>query len=89
MPITIKQFHLIKERKVREDRDLLGFMEMNQVYTTNDIQKFLLINHTATLQRLKKLKKLGYLKLENRKIYYWIKIKDMEIENDIKGWTFY
>jgi len=90
MPIELNKFYKIKERKIRKDRDLLRFMNTTQQYTTNDIQKFLEINHTATLQRLKKLEKLGFLVLHiNRRIYNWEKIKDIQDEDMIAGYKFY
>jgi len=90
MPIELNKFYKIKQRKIRKDKDLLGFMNTTQQYTTNDIQKFLEINHTATLQRLKKLEKLGFLTLHiNRRVYNWEKIKDMADEDIIAGYKFY
>ena len=89
MPIPIKQYDLIKERKIKSDRELLDFMEMDREYTTNDVQRFLEINHTATLQRLKKLRRLEFIKLINKKIYFWSKIKDMPEKDDTRGYKFY
>ena len=91
MPINIKEFNNIKERKIKTDSDLLEFLDFNETYITNDIQKFLEINHTATLQRLKKLNRQGYLKLivTPKKNYCWEKIKDIEKKEDWTGYAFY
>jgi len=89
MPIDIKQFNEIKERQVKDDRDLLDFMKKDEWYTTNDVQKFLKINHTATLQRLKKLNERSYIELKIDKIYKWLKVKDMEEKEIIGGYKFY
>ena len=91
MPINIKEFNNIKERKIKTDSDLLEFLDFNEIYVTNDIQKFLEINHTATLQRLKKLNRQGYLKLivTPKKNYCWEKIKDIEEKEDWTGYAFY
>lgn len=91
MPITVKEFNNIKERKIKSDSNLLGFMDFDENYTTNDIQKFLNINHTATLQRLKKLNRQGYLKLvvTPKRNYRWKKIKDIEEKESLTGWQFY
>lgn len=88
MPIDIKEYKKIKERKVKDDSVLLDFMEMEKWYTTNDIQKFLNINHTATLQRLKKLSKRGYIELGVHKIYRWKKIKSLEEVEIMDGYKF-
>lgn len=91
MPITVKEFNNIKERKIKSDSDLLGFMDLDEHYTTNDIQKFLEINHTATLQRLKKLNRQGYLELvvTPKRNYHWKKIKDIEEKEDVTGYMFF
>ena len=91
MPIPIKEFNSIKERKSISDSELLNFMNFEENYITNDIQKFLNINHTATLQRLKKLNRLGYLKLviTPKRNYCWQKIKDIEEKEDLRGWYLY
>ena len=91
MPITVKEFNNIKERKIKSDSNLLGFMDFEENYTTNDIQKFLEINHTATLQRLKKLNRQGYLELvvTPKRNYRWKKIKDIEEKEDVTGYMFY
>ena len=89
MTKDLKEYFNIKERESKNDRQLLGFMKPETIYTTSDIQKFLKINHTATLQRLKKLSKLGYIKLINERIYKWIKLKDIEIKDDYRGQYFY
>jgi len=91
LPITVKEFNNIKERKIKSDSDLLGFMDFEESYITNDIQKFLEINHTATLQRLKKLNRQGYLELvvTPKRNYRWKKIKDIEEKEDITGYMFY
>jgi len=88
MPIGIKEYKKIKEREVKDDSVLLDFMEMKTWYTTNDIQKFLNINHTATLQRLKKLSKRGYIELGVYKIYRWKKIKSLEEVEIMDGYKF-
>ena len=91
MPITVKEFNNIKERKIKSDSNLLGFMDFEENYNTNDIQKFLEINHTATLQRLKKLNRQGYLELvvTPKRNYRWKKIKDIEEKEDVTGYMFY
>jgi len=91
LPITVKEFNNIKERKIKSDSNLLGFMDFEENYTTNDIQKFLEINHTATLQRLKKLNRQGYLELvvTPKRNYRWKKIKDIKEKEDITGYMFY
>ena len=91
MPITVKEFNNIKERKIKSDSDLLGFMDLEESYNTNDIQKFLEINHTATLQRLKKLNRQGYLELvvTPKRNYLWKKIKDIKEKEDMTGYMFY
>ena len=90
MPIDIRGYRSIKEKVVRSDNDLLRFMHPMILYTTNDIQKFLEINHTATLQRLKKLSKAGYITLyNNNRIYQWEKVKNMKEKDILKGYGFY
>jgi len=90
MPIELSKFFKIKECKIKKDKDMLRFMHEGQSYTTNEMQKFLEINHTATLQRLKKLANQGFLKLHiNKRIYNWEKIKDMKEEEIISGYKFY
>ena len=90
MPIELNKFFKIKENKIKKDKDMLKFMHIGKRYTTNDIQKFLEINHTATLQRLKKLVRQGFLKLHvHRRIYNWEKIKDIEEEEITGGYKFY
>jgi len=90
MPIELKDYRDIKEKVVRTDKELLKFMQSMILYTTNDIQEFLEINHTATLQRLKKLVPGGYIKLyTNNRIYQWEKIKDMEDKEIYRGYGFY
>lgn len=90
MPIELNKFYKIKETKIKKDKDMLKFMHTGKRYTTNDIQKFLEINHTATLQRLKKLVRQGFLKLHvHRRIYNWEKIKDIEEEEITGGYKFY
>ena len=89
MTKSLKEFSNIKERNTRNDTQLLEYMRTDVIYTTSDIQKFLEINHTATLQRLKKLSKLGYIKLINERIYKWVKLKDMVEKEDYKGWMLY
>lgn len=87
MPIDIKKFSNIKEKITKSDRELLRFLKEGQTYTTNDVQKYLDINHTATLGRLKRLKKDGYLEVSmNRRVYYWKKIGDMPEEQITEGW---
>lgn len=89
MTKTLKEFLDIQERKIKTDKELLSFMDQDTIYTTNDIQKYLDINHTATLGRLKKLNKQGYVKLINERIYKWKKLKDFEEEESVKGYKFY
>lgn len=88
MTKSLREFSNIKERRTKNDKQLLGFMKPDTIYTTSNIQKFLEINHTATLQRLKKLSRLGYIRLINERIYKWIKLKDIEEKEDYSGWTF-
>ena len=89
MTKSLKEFSEIQERKIKTDKELLSFMKPKAIYTTNDIQKYLDINHTATLGRLKKLNKQGYVELINERIYKWKKLKDfIEIES-VKGYKFY
>ena len=89
MTKSLKEFSEIQERKIKSDDELLGFMKPDVIYTTNDIQKYLDINHTATLGRLKKLSRLGYVQLINERIYRWKKLKDMEIEESMDRYMFY
>jgi len=64
-------------------------MKKEELYTTNQIQKFLDINHTATLGRLKKLKRDKFIKLTMRKrIYQWEKIKDIPEKELYSGYKF-
>ena len=87
MTKNLREFKDIKESIIVTDKQLLDFMKFRNTYTTNDLQKFLTINHTATLQRLKKLHIRGFLDLINERIYRWRKLKNME-DKPIKN-TFY
>ena len=88
LPIKLKKYSTIKEKKSKSDRELLLFMKEGELYITSKIQKFLDINHTATLGRLKKLQKLKYIKRRMRKrIYHWEKILDMEEPEIYEGFS--
>lgn len=64
-------------------------MRQGESYTTGQVQKFLDINHTATLGRLKKLQKLQYVKLKMQKrIYHWEKIRDIPEKEITSGYKF-
>lgn len=64
-------------------------MHPGELYTTNQVQKFLDINHIATLGRLKKLQRQKYIKLTMRKrIYRWEKIKDIPEAEIFEGYKF-
>lgn len=89
MTKDLREYSQIKERKIKTDKQLLGFMKVNIIYTTNDVQQFLKINHTATLQRLKKLSRLGYVELINERVYKWRKLSDMKEKDDMGGYKFY
>lgn len=90
MGISLKDFNKIVEKKNKTNKELLKFMEDGRVYSTNEIQKFLDINQTATLQRLKKLASNGYIELfKNDRIYQWKKIKEIEDKENYSGYGFY
>lgn len=79
MPIDIKEYQNIKQRKTKSNKELIEFMEFGKEYTTTDIKGFLQINKNATLQRLRNLEKDGYLESrKNRRVYLWKKVKDEE-----------
>lgn len=88
MTKNLKEYSQIKEKKTKTDEQLLKFMEYNRTYTTSNVQEYLKINHTATLQRLKKLAKQGYLRLIEDRIYRWEKIKDKEQKESYEGYYF-
>jgi len=89
MPISLREYHHLPEKNLKSNRDLLNFMKFNTPYTTTDLQKFLEIQHPAALQRLKKLKKSGYLKLEiTKKEHKWFKEKDWPEEDEIEAITY-
>jgi hypothetical protein len=89
LPIELKDYLNIKEKQEKTDRELLRYFKMDQTYTTNDIQKFLCVNNAATLGRLKKLKRGGFVGLKVvKRIYHWYKIKDMEEKQIMSGWLF-
>jgi len=58
-------------------------MDSTIAYTTTDLQKFLKIEHPATLQRLKKLEVKGFVekRWEKRK-HLWRKIKEWPEEEE-------
>ena len=89
MTKTLKEYSEIKEKKTKSDIELLRFMQFEKRYTTSNVQEFLKINHTATLQRLKKLTKQGYVRLISERIYKWEKIKDKKVVDDMRGYMFY
>ncbi len=89
MTKTLKEYSEIKEKKTKSDIELLRFMQFEQRYTTSNVQEFLKINHTATLQRLKKLTKQRYVRLISERIYKWEKIKDKKVVDDMRGYMFY
>lgn len=90
MGISLKDFNKIVEKKNKTNKELLKFMEDGRVYSTNEIQKFLDINQTATLQRLKKLASNEYIELfKNDRIYQWKKIKEIEDKENYSGYGFY
>jgi DNA-binding Lrp family transcriptional regulator len=89
MPIDLEDYLRIEEKKEKTDRELLSFFKPDKMYTTNDVQKFLNVNNAATLGRLKKLKRDGYLELKIiKRIYNWYKVKNMAEEQIIRGWLF-
>jgi len=89
LPIKFEKYSKIKEKKSKNDQELLLFMKREELYTTNQIQKFLDINHTATLGRLKKLKRDKFIKLTMKKrIYRWEKIKDIPEKQLYAGYKF-
>jgi DNA-binding Lrp family transcriptional regulator len=89
MPIDLNEYFNIKEKKEKSDRELLKFFKPDTMYTTNQIQEFLGVNNAATLGRLKKLKRGGFLELKIiKRIYHWYKVKEMDEKQIITGWLF-
>jgi DNA-binding Lrp family transcriptional regulator len=89
LPIELEKYYSIKERKEKSDRELLKFFKKDNRYSTTDVQEFLGVNNAATLGRLKKLKKAGYLGLKiERRVYNWFKIKDIKEDQIVDGWLF-
>ena len=87
LPIKLKKYSNIREKRSKNDQELLLFMRPGELYITNQIQKYLDINHTATLGRLKKLQRQGYIKLKmKRRIYHWEKIKDIPEKEIFEGY---
>ncbi len=87
LPIKLRKYSTIREKRSKNDQELLLFMRPEELYITNQIQKYLDINHTATLGRLKKLQRQGYIKLKmKRRIYHWEKIKDIPEKEIFEGY---
>lgn len=58
-------------------------MDPDKAYTTTDIEKFLKIEHPATLQRLKKLETKGFLeKRWDKRKHLWRKVKEWPDDDD-------
>ena len=85
MPIDLKEYEALKEKKLKSNKELLQFMSQSQAYTTTELQIFLGIQHPAALQRLKKLKRDEFIELKvSGKTHYWKKIKEWpEADNGI------
>jgi len=85
MVIGLKDYHSLEERPTKSNKQLLDFMDVNSAYTTTDLQKFLSIQHPATLQRLKRLTRLGYLEIKViGNTNYWHKLQDWpDEESDV------
>ena len=83
MPIDLKEYDALKEKQLKSNPELLGFMSNTQAYTTTELQRFLGIQHPAALQRLKKLKRDGYIELKvSGKTHYWKKAKEWPEADD-------
>lgn len=83
MAIDLKKFYELPEEPVKNDKQLLEYMDPDKAYTTTDLQHFLKIKHPATLQRLKKLQIKGFVerRMDNNK-HYWRKIKEWPEEEE-------
>lgn len=82
MVINLKDYNNLEQRATKSNQQLLEFMNEDSAYTTTDLQKFLSIQHPATLQRLKRLTRLGYLELKViGTTNYWHKLKEWPPEN--------
>jgi len=88
MPISLREYHDLTEKQLKSNKELLDHMDKEMAYTTTELQTFLGIQHPAALQRLKKLKGLGYIELKiNGKIHYWKKDKEWpEEEPEMRPW---
>ena len=83
MPIDLKEYEALKEKNLKSNQQLLGFMQSAEAYTTTELQIFLGIQHPAALQRLKKLKRDGFIELKvSGKTHYWKKAKDWPDADD-------
>jgi len=83
MPIDLREYEQLKEKKLKSNKELLGFMTEIEAYTTTELQRFLGIQHPAALQRLKKLKRDGFIELKiSGKTHYWKKAKDWPEADD-------
>ncbi len=88
MPITLREYEDLQEKTLKSNRELLEYMGDSKAWTTTELQKFLGIQHPAALQRLKKLRQSGYLKLKiDGKTHYWHKEKDWP-EAEIKEFSY-
>ncbi len=77
MVINLEAWYKLPKDPIKNDKQLLDYMEYDKAYTTTDIQKYLKIEHPATLQRLKKLEKKGFVeKRWDKRRHLWRKLKD-------------
>lgn len=79
MPISLKEYTNIKEKKLVNNEALLDFMRFETEYTTPDIRRFLQISRNAVIQRLRDLEKKGYVSSrQHRHVFIWKKMRDYD-----------
>jgi len=81
-PISKVEWEALSKISHVSNKELLEQMEDDVGYSTTQIQTILNIQHPAALQRLKKLKCLGYVEKKGTE---WFKLKKWE-EIERKEW---